>query len=373
MKRHRIILFFTACLFAIFQAPQRVWPADAEQVNAAPADATSVDASTSKIDFYLTPLIEAAFSGNIYWRPDWPLNIPPDGFSLQKGSGLPEEIEISNGVEKYNIKKDGEGRLIEFPFFTIEGYVRVETVYADTGALQTMSASFFPYGATDAAQDNQTKEKIWYIEFPDDFIPYSDYSPGGSFPPAKISQDDNVFYVFFFESPIFFSETWYDRDGDFFSFCKALVDRKNDTGYFYPVSVCTWRIRSLQIIGPDSPYFEDYFFDSNGNITEIRLSGKSFQAVYQNKHPRYWRYLDGNQSELYWDTQGTLISIKAVGIEYHYEYGWNSSGDWTSRQESAYKTEFDLLIPTPSLSRGTWNRKIQFYEAENEETSSTGD
>jgi hypothetical protein len=246
------------------------------------------------------------------------------------------------------------------------GYIRVKAVYADTGALQSMNASFFPSDVPVEIQADQTEEKIWDIEFPVGFIPYGDFSPGGTFSPAKIGCGDSIFYVFFFESPAFFSETWYDGEGNFLSFCKALVDRNK------PASVCTWRIRSLQIHGSASSRFEDYFFDSDGNITEVRLSEKLFQAVYRNGHPRYWRYQDGPQYELHWDIQGFLTSIRTIDIEYRYEYGRDASGNWINRIETAYRTQIDLLIPTPSYSRGTWNRRIQFFKAGIGKTPSSG-
>jgi hypothetical protein len=315
-----------------------------------------------QIDFYLIPILEAAFSGNVYWRPDWPQDIPPDSFFIQRENEVPEEIELFNNINKFIIKRDNEGRLVEFPFFMADGYIRVKAVYADTGALHAMSASFFPSDVPFEIQADQTEDKIWDIEFPDGFIPYSDFSPGGTFLPVKTGCGDSVFYVFFFESPDFFSETWYDSEGNFLSFCKALVDRNKS------VSACTWRIRSLQIHGLASPRFEDYFFDSNGNITEIRLSEKSFQAVYRNGRPCYWRYQDGHQYELHWDTQGFLTNIRTVEkagesyIEYRYEYELDTSGDWINRMETAFRTQTDLLVPAPSYSRGTWNRRIRFFE-----------
>jgi hypothetical protein len=348
MKSCGIILFFIVCLFIIFPSRQRIWPDDIR----------TADTGSAEIDFYLIPLLEAAFSGNARWRPDWPQDIPPDGFSLQKDNELPEEIELFNNFNKFNIKRDSEGRLVEFPFFMADGYIRVKAVYSDTGALRTMSASFSSGFVPVEIHADQTEEKIWNIEFPADFIPYGDFSPGGTFPPAKIGRGDSVFYVFFFESPAFFTETWYDSEGNFLSFCKALVDRNK------PVSSCTWRIRSLQIYGSASPRFEDYFFDSDGNITEVRLTEKSFQAIYRKGRPRYWRYQDGLQYELHWDTQGTLTSIRTVDTEYRYEYERDTSGNWIKRLETAFRTQSDLLIPTPSYSRGTWNRRMQFFEVE---------
>ena len=317
-------------------------------------------------DFLLIPILETVFSGDPRWRPDWPIDIPPDGFSLKKGNKLPAVIELFNETENFVVRRDN-GRLIAFPFFYANGYAAVQAAYSADGALQKMTVSIKNYASQDS--EGETEEKIWNIAFPAGFLPYSDLSPGGPFPPLKITSDEDVFYVFIFESPAFLTETWYDSEGEMIVFCKALVNLEGKT----------WRIRSLQIQEPqaDLPQtdegsppavsglrFEDYYFDSSGNISEIRLTDKVFSAVFRGGLPGYWRH--DFQYELQWDTQGILNVVKTAGepedsyLEYRYEYQYDAAGNWVKRQETAFNIRVNLLVPQPSSSGGTWNRRIVY-------------
>jgi hypothetical protein len=318
-------------------------------------------------DFLLIPILETAFSGVLRWRPDWPPDIPPDGFSLLEENIPPEIIELSNGEMKFFVKRDREGRLVEFPFFLTDGYAAVEISYAWTGAVKEMSVIFFS-GETDEADTEtegdfsqsdsaQSDQKLWNIIFPDDFLPYSEFSPGGSFPPLTIFQDEEVYSVFIFESPGFLTEAWYDGEGEMLLFCEALVDHE-DAG---------WRVRSLQVHDSDGLRFVDYNFDSGGNTTEVQIEDNTFSAVYRGSRPVSWQLPD-LRYELQWDTQGTLTVVKAAGetvdlvTEYRYEYERDIAGNWLKRRETAYGDRFGVLAPYLPGNRGTWERRIVFFE-----------
>lgn len=309
----------------------------------------------------LIPVIEKAFSGEINWRPDWPDDIPPDGFSFLFENKNASVIELFNDENKFSVKRDSENRLLEFPFFSVSGNAKVEAVYAESGALLNMIITLLGNednegNNDDEASENsddQQEEKIINVTFPVNFLPYSILSPGGSFPPLTVSADDSVFYVFIFESPAFLTETWYDSEGEMVVFCKAVISRDDSK----------WRITSLQIHETGGVRFEDYYYDSFGNITSIHLDEDIFSAVYRERLPVYWR-LPGIQYELQWDRQGFLTVIKALGesgdldTEYRYDYKRDASGNWIERQETAFMDKLDLLAPQPSFSRGTWNRRI---------------
>ena len=326
------------------------------------------DEQTDERDFYLIPVLETVFSGNLRWSPDWPAVIPPDGFSLPPGNQLLQVLELSNGNDVFILERDSEGRLLEFPFFYEGGYAKVKIEYSPFGHLQTMNVSFLNFASQDEEDEepeddeSQDEEETWLITFPPDFLPYSELSPGGSFPVISVSSDDSDFFVFIFESPLFLTETWYDSDGNMLVFCKASVNMRNGA----------WRIRSLQIHGESGVRFEDRFFDSSGSVTEIRLSSEDsedvrFLALYRDRIPVYWRS-DDFIYELQWDTRGILTIIKAwdetgaFDTEYRYRYE-DSFGIWVRREEAAYRVQYDLLTPQPSYSRGIWTRRVEFFQA----------
>jgi hypothetical protein len=335
-----------------------------------PALSQETEADEKLNDFLLIPILETVFSNTLRWSPDWPVDIPPDGFLLLKENVQPEIIELSNGDQNYVVRRDSEGRLVEFPFFLSNGYAKVEASYSTEGAVKEMSVIFFSGEADEIGtetegnppqpEDDQSDQKIWNIIFPDDFLPYSELSPGGSFPPLTIFQDEEIFYVFIFESPLFLSETWYNGEGEMLVFCKAVIDHQFGG----------WRVRYLQIHDSDGLRFADYFFDSGGNTTEVQIEGGTFSAVYTGSRPVSWQLPDFRY-ELQWDTQGILTIIKASGVdlvsEYRYEYERDADGNWLKRQETAYGSRFGALAPYPPAGRGTWNRRIVFFEEDGEQ------
>jgi len=321
------------------------------------------DAQTDKPDFFLLPVLETVFSGDLRWSPNWPSDIPPDGFFLPPGNPPFMALELSNGNDTFVLKRDSDGRLLEFPFFYEGGYAKVQIEYSPSGAVKTMNIEFKNMQAQDEeSESNEEDDDTWLVTFPPDFLPYSELSLGGSFPVINVSSGDSDFFVFIFESPLFLTETWYDSDGNMLAFCKASVNMEKGA----------WRIRSLQIHEESGIRFEDRFFDSSGSITEIRLSSDGSEdsrvlALYRDSIPVYWQR-DNFIYDLQWDTRGILTVIKAwdetgaFDTEYRYRYEDNS-GIWVRREEAAYRVQYDLLTPQPSYSRGIWTRSLEFFPA----------
>ena len=357
--------------------------------------------------FPLIPLLEAAFNGELRWRPDWPDDIPPDGFSLaaenlfsgekRKARRAPFALTLSNGSETFSFERDGTGRLREFPFFSRNARLSVKAVYDYSGAMLSMNVK----AAVPAASENETggegtesedaeseiTEITWDIEFPPDFFPYSGSSPGGGFPPVKVSQGDTGFFVFFFESRSFFSETWYDGGGNLSAFFRADVRPEN--GF--------WIVQALHSWDAKGPQSEECSFDSGGNISEVRSPEGTFSALYRDHFPRYWERqpVSGqapSRSALQWDEQGLLqgvsfedtapasesvpaasgeiASLGAIPadalnaeeadpppVEYRYKYERDTAGNWISRQDIAIINRFGVLVPRPGRS---WTRRISF-------------
>jgi hypothetical protein len=209
----------------------------------------------------------------------------------------------------------------------------------------------------DDKSDDKSEEKPMIVDFQPEFFPYSEFSPGGAFPVITVTSDDSQYFVYLFESPHFLTETWYDSDGN------MLVYSRADTY----VTNGVWRINSLQIQSADDKQFNDYFFDTSGNITEIRLEDSVFSALYANKRPVYWRFSDF-YNELHWDNQGLLTFVRVYEPEenqlineYRYEYQNDVYNNWVKRSETAYIFQYGLLIANPPSGMGTWNRRIVYF------------
>jgi len=342
MKKNRLICLLT--LFLLIAFP--VMPQDAKTEN------QDEQQSEDSWDFFLLPLLETVFSGSINWRPDWPDEIPPDAF-LPVGNRTPQAIELSNDTDTFVLRRNREGRLLEFPFFYKYGYAQVTAVYSATGCVSNMTVTIKNLASQDG--EKQADEEKWNIVFPADFSPYSELSMGGSFPPVTVSSGDAVFFVFFFESPLFLTETWYDKDGNMLVFCKSPVYVQNGK----------WRITSMQIYESPDPRFIDYFYDSFGNLSQIRSEDADLSAVFAQQRPVFLQDAD-LQYKFQWDNRSILSITNVSGetedlfTEYRYEYQFDSLGNWTKRSETAYRIQFGLLTPQPLYSRGDWNRRLVF-------------
>ena len=326
---------------------------------------TENTAQESSSDFFLLPILEILFSQNVKWRPDWPSDIPFDGFTVNKDSGKYEVVELSNANDTFTVKYNREGKLLEFPFFYYNSYAQINAVYTDLGALSKMDIILKNYSSSDKenqtednkTEDNQNEERILTVNFPDNFLPYSEMSPGGAFPVISLSLDDTLYHVFIFESPVFLSETWFDSEGNMLLFCKANVNVENSV----------WRIESMEIQNIDEALFVDYFYDSYGNITQIESSDGLFSSLYNENKPSYWRNYT-QQYELFWDTQSILRVVKTalldgdIYTEYRYEYDFDNTGNWIKRMETARVLSSNLLVPNPAYVRGIWKRRIVYFE-----------
>jgi len=313
----------------------------------------------SSWNLFLVPILETVFKGYVEWRPDWPPDIPCDGFLVSNIDAFEQTIELSNEKEIFVLKRNSEGRLTEFPFFQTEQYIIVKIDYDNDGLLQRMSLEVKNYASSDEDDKttDQSEEKPMIFNFQPEFFPYSDFSPGGAFPVITVTSDDSQYFVYLFESPLFLTETWYDGEGN------MLVYLKADTY----VTNGAWRIRSLQIQNADDIQFIDYFFDTSGNITEIRLKDSAFSALYAGKRPIYWHLSDLN-NELHWDTQGLMTYIRVyepegnkLTNEFRYVYQNDVFGNWVKRIETAYIFQYGLLAADPPSGRGTWSRRIVYF------------
>jgi hypothetical protein len=310
------------------------------------------DEKNTQLNLLLIPILETIFSNNIYWNPEWPSAVPPDGFLIKNTDRQPAVIELFNGTDKFTVRRDAQGRLTEFPFFLSDGYALIQAVF-NGDALRSLKIAQYSFASDEETAPSQ--KMVLNINFPSGFLPYSDLSLGGGFPPLSVTVDGVAYFVFIFESPLFLTETWFDSDGNMALFSKA--DTVVDKG--------EWRIRSLQIHNESGIYFIDYYHDSYGNVTEIRSDDRVISALYRENRP-FYRSSSDIRYEFHWDTQGILTTVKGLGdndylfAEYRYGYEQDVNGNWVNRRETAYIFQYELKAPNLSYSRGIWNRRIVY-------------
>jgi hypothetical protein len=321
-------------------------------------DAQSGDDIQDAQDFYLLPVLETVFRKGIQWKPNWPSHLPPDPFWIFNLHKQPSVIELSDDNDKFTLRRDSEGRFLEFPCFYFDKYAQVQASYNNDGILRAMTITIKKYASIGE------EDSSYSIAFPSNFYPYSDLSPGGSFPPIKVKAGDTEYTVFIFETPSFLTETWYDSNGYMTLYCKAQVEVRKSASRIW------WQIRSLQVNNAGGVIFTDFHHDADGNITQINDDKNIFNAIYNKDGlPIFWRseiQMEEdksaiNQFELQWDFPRNLRVVRAVFVqpeqdepinaEFRYEYEVNAAGHWIVSREN----EMSRYIEGAS-----WKRRLEY-------------
>jgi hypothetical protein len=269
-------------------------------------------------------------------------------------------VTLDGGAGPLTLSRDGDGRLREFPFFFNGAFIQVKAGYGPSGALQNLSAES-PGGS-------------WSFEFSGEAAPES-FVPGAGPDPVRVNRDGTWYYVLFLESGSALSETWYDGEGNFLAYYKALIRRDGPR----------WRIRSLEFHREEEPYRENYDVDNANNITGVSSPRGEFTALYRADRPRYWerRPLPPNPPApdaeappeagspappapdpagspeameegpgnfvLQWDENGLLVEKRAApgetGGEFRYEYERDHRGNWVKRRELELVDRSGVRVP----------------------------
>jgi hypothetical protein len=363
----------------------------AEAVKAAAATETA-EAGEAAAPFPLGPVLAEAFYGSCRWRPDWPLELAPDAFSVKgKVSGLelelgriegitgppeaPGAVEITGGAAPPNgtafpgvvpdpggespdgpdsapedlmfrAAWDGEGRLSAFPAVLAGGSLaQVEVRYDTEGAvleLRVLSGEADP---------------PLTVQFP---VPYL---PGGESGVVKVQLGERFYYVLFAGGGEGIGETWYDPWGNFAAYFKTRLEAPGRD-----LSQGSSPRRILGLEGED--FRQAYYYESGGNLSERAGDGGFFSALYGPQgRPLYWlRAPDPASSDsmeqysLQWDQEGLLTRMLVSGpdlppppevpeaggplpVDFRYTYEFDSGGNWIKRREIALYRRGDLLLP----------------------------
>jgi hypothetical protein len=307
----------------------------------------------------LGPLLGEAVYGDGRWRPDWPLEIAPDAFTVNgEASAVTVEIVLETGAGDflrasayggipYRLARDSLGRLSAFPMVlgpaVYPVFAQVEVLYGEEGGIGELHIQAPPAGEAageklageEPAEEAETGEPpallAWSVFFPAPLLPGE--IPAG---PVKVQRGEEVYFVLFSGGLDRIAETWYGAAGNFTAYFETRLGVEPD----YPVRV-------LGVEG--SGFREDYGYESGGNLSSRSGDWGSFSAVYGLGRPLYRKA--GRDYALQWDEGGLLTGMRGLSppgegpAAFRYEYECDSRGNWIRRREILLFPQEDLLLP----------------------------
>ncbi|MDR0448510.1 MAG: hypothetical protein LBH07_07560 [Treponema sp.] len=303
------------------------------------------------IVFPLTMILEGTeYAGEGVWRPDWPLELPPDAFKVIAGDVSRDISQITLLGEEFslNCRFGSDRRVEEFPFVLNGRTAQISLLYNDDGELFELNVSFPP------GEDTYKME----------FLEYRDFFPAI----VRGLYLDVWFFIYFSWGVNEINETWYDAEGSILG------------SYSFPLTEIGKRQRIREVKDFFTPENgRELFYDSRGFLTETSGNGGIYKVQYYREDlPRYWerRLIQKDEPEisagipavtgnfsLQWDARGLLVRIarEADGgdypVEYRYEYTMDELGNWIERREIRMTRYAGLLVP----GRGTAFRRLIEY------------
>ncbi|MCL2069951.1 MAG: hypothetical protein FWH19_03065 [Treponema sp.] len=274
-----------------------------------------------------------------FWRPDWPLDLPPDAFSLLEGEALRIAIEWEGRVLELRLGTGGRPEL--FPFMLNGRTAQLSLLYSELSEITEMLVTF-PF-------DDET----WEIEILEhrDSLPYL----------ARVYSNNTWFFAYFTRTAHEILEAWYDADGTYL----------NAISYSLIEIAGKQKIRAARdFSNPHSTV--EYHYDSRGFVTESSGPGGLYRVLYFRQDlPRYWERsgTEGGTGSfiLHWDANGLLTRISnaeegentAEFLDWRFEYSLDERGNWIERREIRMIRQEGLLIPAPGNS---FRRVLEYRE-----------
>jgi YD repeat-containing protein len=312
----------------------------------APADDTTPEDASIKL-FSLSVLTETALSGDLVWRPDWPLAIPSDSFTsaaqgvsitltLEAGSpadqGAAVPVEFRYTKEPTGSREptqDSRGRLTNFPYFINGVFCQVQAFFnGQNGALGSMRV----IGEGDPRE-------IEFTRFAEGLPILGRVDQGGSYSFVVFQYLDRET-----------TETWYDEKGAVLGFFSLKYRDLNGRRL---VSVEGRAEKAQGGENSETARFTTYDYDSAGNISGVSAPEGNYAALYTAEgRLRYWEKPGGSYT-LQWDEGGFLTRLTGKDmveeIDIRYEYTSDARGSWTERQEIPLIRRFGILVPGSGL------------------------
>ena len=264
-------------------------------------------------------LLEAVkFAGPGIWHPDWPVELPPDSFTLISEDWV--SISVRLGEDSFHLRRSGE-LITEFP-------------WSFQGTLVQLRLDYF------LKEDDESPllSKIYLDDL--DTIEILEYSWG--YPSLLRILKGGVYYFVLMEQGTgFITESWFDREGFYLEHYE----------YSYRPNDGAERIRNFRSNSGRELGRRD--FDSRFLITGINGQEGIFSINYsRGSLPAYWqRWPSGMERQNYsfqWDARDLLVRLSSSGEsinDFRYEYTFDYRGNWIERREILMNPDTNLLIP----------------------------
>jgi hypothetical protein len=315
--------------------------------------------------FPLGPVLAEAIYGEGRWRPDWPLEIAPDAFTVkgspaaitvelggirEAGAGESASRESAAGAPPYpgipyRLARDSGGRLASFPMaLGMAGGNPPALVFAQVEVLRGEGVQELRIlvPAPPGSAGDPGDILVWSVLFPSPCLP--GMPPAGD--PVKVQCGEDLYYALFGGGGNRITETWYDPWGNFAAYFETRIGLPEAAG------PCVLGVR-----GKD--FNRDCHYESGGNLSECSGDQGFYSAVYgRGGRPLYWRAgqeYGGREYGLSWDEEGRLTGMRDLGpgvpgeeplpAAFRYEYEFDSRGNWILRREIALFRRENLLIP----------------------------
>ncbi|MDR0378118.1 MAG: hypothetical protein LBH70_10030 [Spirochaetaceae bacterium] len=309
-------------------------------------------------DFFpILSLYETALAGEVSWRPDWPLSMPPDAFSFPPYGGSALTL-IRDGEDPgdqpagdLTIRRNSAGLLSAFPLFKDDWFFQVQTRFGRDGRIR---------GFTIPAETPEL-ETFWDILI----MEYENALPSL----IRISQGGTWYFTEIEYQAAAAVEIWYDQDRN----ALAVFSYRYET----PGGRLR-RFTRMDVLSGEE-FTEAYHYDSMGNISGVVTSAGEYSALYVGKNmPRYWARFaplrashsleddqmaeaDIGRFSLQWNEAGLLVHFTSsyqtedmtendnmIETEARYEYIQNDRGGWIERRDTPMSRYSGFLIPGPA-------------------------
>jgi hypothetical protein len=273
--------------------------------------------------------------------------------SLSGTSSIAGPAEMEPVPFEYRVRRDNQGRLVEFPLSLGGALWRVRVDYTVSGGIAGL--------VFDVPGETEGEAEPWSAEFPLPYTPFESPAPKLPGEAVRFSQGETVYFVLFEEGGNFIAESWYDPAGNLAGYFRCIFTERAGQR----------RLRSIRrdvVVQPENPGeepqnvadTEDYYFESGGHVSGTAGPYGVFSALYGARgQPLEWEFAPADAGEpgrfsLQWDELGFLVRMRNANpglsaepkvFEYRYEYTLDQRGNWLSRRETVYAGWGGLLVP----------------------------